>query len=227
MALYAIGDVHGCAATLDRLLERLALTPDDRVVFIGDYVDRGPDSAAVLDRMLRMEADAEAGTGPACFFLRGNHDQMLLDYVDGRPDAFELWRINGGMATLACYMRGGRLDLSDRHEHVAFLRRTLFFHEDEGFVFVHAGLDPRKTVAENLARPDPRVFLWTRAHLDADLSLWERPVVCGHTPQPEPLDRPRLLDIDTGAVYHHIPGFGTLTAVRLPERAFVQVPYEG
>jgi serine/threonine protein phosphatase 1 len=225
MALYAIGDVHGCAVTLDRLLERLALTPDDRVVFIGDYVDRGPDSAGVLDRMLELEAASEAGTGPACVFIRGNHDQMMLDYVDGRPDAFELWRINGGMATLACYMERGRLQIPE--EHLDFLRRTVLVHEDEGFVFVHAGLDPRKTVAENLARPDPRVLLWTRAHLDADLSRWERPVVCGHTPQPEPLDRPRLLDIDTGAVYHHLAGFGTLTAVRLPEREFVQVPYAG
>ena len=225
MALYAIGDVHGCAVTLDRLLERLALTPEDHVVFIGDYVDRGPDSPAVLERLLQMEADAEAGTGPACVFLRGNHDQMMIDYVDGKKDAFDLWRINGGMATLAGYMDGGRLNIPEAH--VAFLRRTILAHEEDGFVFVHAGLDPRKSIADNLARQDPRVMLWTRAHLDADLSRWERPVVCGHTPQPEPLNRPRLLDIDTGAVYHHLAGFGTLTAVRLPERAFIQVPYEG
>lgn len=226
MALYAIGDVHGCAVTLDRLLQRLALTPDDRVVFIGDYVDRGPDSAGVLERLLRLEADAEAGRGPGCVFLRGNHDQMMLDYVDGIPDAYELWQINGGMATLAGYIgRQGRLDIPEAH--VAFLRRTPLVHEEDGFVFVHAGLDPRRTVAENLARPTPRVFLWTRTHLDADLSRWEKPVVCGHTPQPAPLNRPRLLNIDTGAVYHHLPGFGTLTAVRLPERQFVQVPYEG
>ena len=225
MALYAIGDIHGCAATLDRLLERLALTPEDRVVFIGDYVDRGPDSPGVIERMLRMEDDGRAGNGPSCVFLRGNHDQMMLDYVDGRPDAFELWRINGGMATLASYMQGGRLHVPE--EHVAFLRRTILVYEQGGFVFVHAGLDSRKSVAENLARRDPHVFLWTRAHLDADLSRWEVPVVCGHTPQPEPLNRPRLIDIDTGAVYHHLPGFGTLTAVRLPERQFVQVPYEG
>jgi serine/threonine protein phosphatase 1 len=225
MALYAIGDVHGCSATLDRLLDRLALTPDDRVVFIGDYVDRGPDSPGVLDRLLRMEADSADGTGPRCVFLRGNHDQMMLDYVDGVPDAYELWQINGGMATLAGYMGRTRLHIPD--DHVAFLRRTPLVHEDDGFVFVHAGLDPRRSVAENLARPDARVFLWTRAHLDADLARWEKPVVCGHTPQPEPLNRPRLLNIDTGAVYHHLPGFGTLTAVRLPERRFMQVPYEG
>ncbi|MDX1421365.1 MAG: metallophosphoesterase [Rubricoccaceae bacterium] len=225
MALYAIGDVHGCAATLDRLLDRLALTPDDRVVFIGDYVDRGPASPAVLDRLLQLEADAADGRGPGCVFLRGNHDQMMLDYVDGAPNAYELWRINGGMATLAGYMAGGRVEIPEAH--IAFLERTPAVHEEGGFVFVHAGLDPRRSVAENLARPDPRVFLWTRAHLDADLGRWETPVVCGHTPQPEPLNRPNLINIDTGAVYHHLPGFGTLTAVRLPERTFVRVPYEG
>ena len=225
MALYAIGDVHGCAVTLDRLLERLAPTPDDRLVFIGDYVDRGPDSPGVIERLLRLEAASEDGSGPACVFLRGNHDQMMLDYVDGVPESFELWRINGGLATLAGYMAPDGLHIPE--PHVAFLRRTVFVHEEDGFVFVHAGLDPAKSVAENLARPDPRVFLWTRAHLDADLSAWETPVVCGHTPQPEPLDRPRLIDIDTGAVYHHLPGFGTLTAVCLPERTFVRVEYEG
>ncbi len=225
MPLYAIGDIHGCAATLDRLLERIAPTPEDHLVFIGDYVDRGPDAPGVLRRLIRLEADAEAGCGPRCTFLRGNHDQMLLDYVDGQPDAFELWRLNGGLATLAAYMEGGAARLPD--DHVAFLRRTELVLDTPAFVFVHAGLDPRRSVADNLAQPDPRVLLWTRAHLDADLATWEKPVVCGHTPTPEPTNRPRLINIDTGAVYHHMPGFGHLTAVRLPDRTFVSVPYEG
>ena len=225
MPLYAIGDIHGCAVTLDRLLDRLALTPDDHVVFIGDYTDRGPDSKGVIDRLMAMEAAAAEGIGPRCTFLRGNHDQMMLDYVDGLPDAFELWRINGGLATLASYMNEGAYQIPP--EHVAFLRRTELTLETDDFVFVHAGLDPKRTIAENLAQPDSRVILWTRAHLDADLKRWEKTVVCGHTPQPVPLNRPLLLDIDTGAVYHHLPGYGRLTAVRLPERTFIEVPYEG
>ena len=225
MPLYAIGDIHGCGATLDRLLERIAPTPDDHLVFIGDYVDRGPDSHGVVARLLHMEAAAAEGTGPCCTFLRGNHDQMMLDYVDGVPDAFELWRINGGLATLASYMDEGEFRLPP--EHVGFMRRTVLVHEADDVVFVHAGLDPKRSIAENLAHFDPRVVLWTRAHLDADLSRWEKLVVCGHTPQPTPLNRPKLIDIDTGAVYHHLPGYGRLTAVQLPERTFIAVDYEG
>ena len=93
-----------------------------------------------------------------------------------------------------------------------------------GFAFVHAGLDTRRSVADNLADPDPDIALWTRQHIDADLSAWEMPVVCGHTPFPYPLDRPHLLGIDTGAVFAWRPGLGRLTAVSLPERRFLSVP---
>jgi serine/threonine protein phosphatase 1 len=71
------------------------------------------------------------------------------------------------------------------------------------------------------------VFLWERGHLEADAFAWEKPVVCGHTPRPDPINRDKLLMIDTGCVYHMQPGMGTLTAVRLPEREFVEVEYVG
>ena len=95
MALYGIGDVHGCAQTLQALLDRLAedaggaLGPADTLVFVGDYVDRGPDSPGVIDQLVELERQSDAGAGPRCVFLRGNHDQMMLDYVDGvgRPGA--------------------------------------------------------------------------------------------------------------------------------------------
>lgn len=226
MALYAIGDLHGCARTLDALLDRLAddvggaLTPRDTLVFVGDYVDRGPESPAVLDRMIELEVASEAGTGPRCVFLRGNHDQMMLDYADGVGDA-ELWWINGGRTTLAAYDERGDRQLPP--EHLAFLRRTALAAEGAGYAFVHAGLDTRRSVADNLADPDPQIALWTRRHLDADLSNWEMPVVCGHTPVSEPIDEPRLVGIDTGAVFVGRPGLGRLTAVALPERRFLAV----
>ena len=227
MALYAIGDVHGCARTLDALLGALAadagvpLGPSDTLVFVGDYVDRGPDSPGVLDRVLALEADA---AGPAVVVLRGNHDQMMLDYATGVGDT-ELWWANGGRTTLDAYATRGDLRLPEAH--IDLLRRSGLVCEAEGYVFVHAGLDPKKTVAENLADPDADVLLWTREHLTADLSLWERPVVCGHTPNPDPVDLPNLVRIDTGAVFADRPGLGRLTAVRIPERRFVTVDYCG
>lgn len=227
MAWYAIGDVHGCLRTLDALLDRLAedaggtLRPDDVLVFVGDYVDRGPASADVLDRMIELEAASVEGTGPCCVFLRGNHDQMMLDYAEGTGDA-DLWWVNGGRTTLESYEKRGEHRLPSAH--IEFLRRTELVADGVGFAFVHAGLDTRRSVADNLADPDPRIALWTRQHLDADLSAWEKPVVCGHTPVEEPIDTPHLLAIDTGAVFVHRPGLGRLTAVSLPDRRFLSVP---
>ena len=221
MALYAIGDVHGCARTLDALLDALPpLGPRDTVVFLGDYVDRGPDSPGVLERLLGFEAAAAHGTGPACVFLRGNHDQMMLDYTAGAGDV-ELWFANGGQATLDAYALAGYPALPA--DHVDFLARTVLWHVQDGFAFVHAGLDPARSVADNLDDADPDVLLWTRAHLTAGLDAWEMPVVCGHTPTPAPVNLPRLINLDTGAVFAGREGLGRLTAVALPERRFTSV----
>ena len=223
MALYAIGDLHGCPRTLDALgLCLPVLTPDDTVVFLGDYVDRGPDSAGVIDRLLGFEAAAAHGTGPACVFLRGNHDQMMLDYADGIGDT-ELWWANGGQSTLNGYLAAGHESLPG--DHIDFLRRTVLSHVQGGFAFVHAGLDPRLSVADNLDRAERSVLLWTRTHWNQPLDRWEIPVVCGHTPVAEPVDEPRLIGVDTGAVFAGRAGLGRLTAVALPERRFTSVDY--
>src|SRR5690606_464550 len=146
MSLIAIGDIHGCARTLDVLLELLAPSADDRLVFIGDYTDRGPDSKGTIDRLLELERAAEAGTGPRCTFLRGNHDQMMLDYLE-RGD-FDLWRINGGLTTLENYARADGIYVPDAHHD--FLRRTRLYLDTPDFCFVHAGLKPHYSVAYNL-----------------------------------------------------------------------------
>ncbi len=220
MSLYAIGDIHGCARTLEALLDRLAPTPDDHLVFVGDYTDRGPRSKEVIDRLLALERESRDGTGPRCTFLRGNHDQMMLDFIE-RGD-FDLWRANGGLDTLASYSTTGELDIPEAHH--AFLARTRLYLDTPDFCFVHAGLDPRRSVADNLRHGTADTFLWTRAHLGVMERAWEKPVVCGHTPQPAPLNLPDLIGIDTGCVFPMHPDFGTLTAVRLPDRAFVSVP---
>jgi serine/threonine protein phosphatase 1 len=229
MGLIAIGDIHGCPATLDALLNRIAPGSDDHLVFVGDYIDRGPDSKAVIDRLLALEEEDE--DGPACTFLRGNHEALMLDYLGGGEDraqatqALRLWQQNGGQTTLRSYADGQTVELPEAH--VAFVQRTELYHETPDFFFVHAGLNPQRTIRENVEQEGERTFLWARDHLEAPRVAWDKPVVCGHTPQRQPLDREKLIAIDTGCVYHQRPGLGRLTAVHLPERRFVTVEYEG
>lgn len=219
MGLIAIGDIHGCADSLDALLDRLDVQDDDHLVFVGDYIDRGPDSKGVIDRLMELQEDVE------CTFLRGNHEALMLGYLDA--GAFNLWRVNGGIQTLQSYMKNGRSEPDIPDEHADFVRDTKMYYETDDYLFVHAGLKPDLSVKENLEEYDEEVFLWERGHLNAADYAWEKTVVCGHTPQAQPIDKENLILIDTGCVYHMQPGMGRLTAVRLPEREFVDVEYVG
>lgn len=218
MGLIAIGDIHGCVDTLNALLDRLALREDDHLIFIGDYIDRGPDSKGVIDRLLTLRQSQR------CTFLRGNHEAFMLAYLQTQD--FELWGMNGGMSTMRSYA-GDRQDVHIPQEHIDFVRQTRLYYDAPDFFFVHAGLRPDLTIAENLAQCGEEVFLWERDHLSASKLVWEKPVICGHTPRPSPINRDKLIDIDTGCVYHMHPRMGHLTAVRLPEREFISVHYMG
>jgi len=217
MSLYAIGDIHGCIGSLDVLLDRLNPSADDHLVFVGDYVDRGPDSFAVIDRLLDLRDEVP------CTFLRGNHEAFMLGFLD-YGDAHS-WRMNGGVSTIESYRQHGHDEIPDTHD--TFLRDTELYYQTDDFFFVHAGLRPTRSIAENLEQHGEDVFLWERDHLEASTLPWEKPVVCGHTPQPEPINRDKLIAIDTGCVYHMHPNLGRLTAVRLPERHFLSIPYAG
>jgi len=222
MSLIAIGDIHGCARSLDLLVERLGPTVDDHLVFVGDYTDRGPDSKGVIDRLIAMEQASAAETGPRCSFLRGNHDQMMLDYIEQGDTS--LWYMNGGIETLESYENG---EQTIPTAHYEFLNRTRLYLDTWDFCFVHAGLKPYYPVDYNLRHETAETFLWTREHLAVLERDWEKPVVCGHTPQPFPVNEPDLICVDTGCCYAEHPEFGKLTAVILPEREFVQVDYVG
>lgn len=218
MGLIAIGDIHGCARTLDALLKLLETQTEDHLIFIGDYMDRGPDSKGVIERLLALKEERP------CTFLRGNHEDLFLGYLD--DGEYDIFAINGGISTLSSYLdQGGDMEIPQ--EHVDFIRNTELYYETEEFFFVHAGLRPDMTVAENVAENNAEVFLWERSHLKADHLPWEKTVVCGHTPVPEVVNKRQLINIDTGCVYHTHPAMGFLTAVALPERRFVSVPYMG
>ncbi|MEZ4700577.1 MAG: metallophosphoesterase family protein [Rhodothermales bacterium] len=220
MGLIAIGDIHGCAKTLDALLEQLSPREDDHLVFIGDYIDRGPDTRGVIDRLLELDQTH------TCTFLRGNHEVFLLNHFDGNRHDDEVWYLNGGRQTMKSYVGGsGRDELPE--SHLTFIRNTKLYLDTPDFFFVHAGLQPHLSVAENLRHPSEKTFLWDRSHFSARFLAWEKAVVCGHTPHPEPINHQQLISIDTGCVYYMYPGMGRLCAVRLPQREFVLVNYIG
>jgi serine/threonine protein phosphatase 1 len=193
MRTLAIGDIHGCRRALDALLERVAPGPEDLLITLGDYVDRGPDSRGVLDRLLELHA---AGRLVA---LRGNHEEMLCDARSSR-ETFHLWLECGGRQTLRSYgiEQPTQADLERLPDaHWVFLRHVCRnWYETETHIFVHANVYSDIPLAEQPAD----VLLWEKLYL-AVPHMSGKVMVCGHTRQPTGL--PRNLGfavcIDTGA----------------------------
>jgi serine/threonine protein phosphatase 1 len=190
---FAVGDIHGCLDKLDRLLatcEAHAGERPTRYVFLGDYIDRGPHSRGVIDRLMAMQA-ARPGT-VVC--LRGNHEQMAVD-AHARARAVPLWLANNALSTLRNY-DGRRISA----EHLAWLNALPFCHDDGLRFFVHAGID----LAVPLAAQAPGVMVWIREPFlsECDSVDCGRFIVHGHTPLPggTPDLRRRRVNLDTAAV---------------------------
>jgi serine/threonine protein phosphatase 1 len=197
--LIAIGDIHGCSSALESLLDAVAPETEDVIVTLGDYIDRGPDSRGVLERLLRLDEECELRP------LLGNHEVMFLSGLR-RPQELHFWLACGGEATLASY--GG--DLEDiPGEHLDFLRRCLRYFETEEFFFVHANYDPRLP----LDRQPEELLFWKHLlyGVPAEHASGKTAIV-GHTPQPtgQVLDLRHLLCLDT-----YCFGGGYLTAMEL------------
>lgn len=210
--IVAIGDVHGCANTLKALWKKLESFEDYIHLFVGDYIDRGPDSKEVVNFLLNVKNDRKT------VFLRGNHEVMLLEALETGNS--RNWMINGGQATLDSYGKSATLgDIPD--DHIEFFRKTRLYYETENYFFVHAGIPPTLSVKESKEMSSAHnYFFWGRDHLNAFAPPWEKTVVFGHTPQQFPIQQRGMIGIDTGCVYNRA-GLGKLTAVRLPEIKFM------
>ncbi|NPB09215.1 MAG: serine/threonine protein phosphatase, partial [Thermodesulfobacteria bacterium] len=135
MAIFAIGDIHGCFQALERLLQKLPIEwEEDYLVFLGDYIDRGPDPRLTLEGVMELKE----AFGDRVIPLMGNHEWMFLRYLHGVDE--DVYLLNGGDVTLAQFSRGGKLDVPP--EVVAFLRGLPYYWETERYIFVHAGLRP-------------------------------------------------------------------------------------
>lgn len=208
----AIGDIHGCVESMKSLLKQISHHNDREFIFVGDYIDRGPDSKGVVDYLLEYQKQQD------CIFLRGNHEQMLLDaYLQNDID---LWLMNGGKSTLESYEATFR-EFNLPEKHLEFYKNTRLYYDTLNFFFVHAGISPAKTIEQALQDESKKEFLWERSHLNAHEIPWEKTVVFGHTPRPHPILKKKMIGIDTGCVYESV-GYGKLTAVLLPEVEFIQ-----
>lgn len=186
--LLAFGDIHGCRTQLRDLWAQVAPTADDRLVFLGDYIDRGPDSAGVIDDLLQLRQQF-----PHSVFLRGNHEVMLCDALAGRDPAIFL--ANGGDRTIASYEVRGSWPPPAAHRE--FFESLSAIYTTGQFVFVHAGLRPGVPLAEQQAAD----LFWIRADFLDSADSWGKIVVFGHTPWPEPLFEAERIGLDTGCVY--------------------------
>lgn len=194
MRVLAIGDIHGCLGPLDDLLDWVKPGPDDVVVTLGDYVDRGPDTRGVLDRLIELKRRLNL------ICLRGNHEIMMLDAYRGGRGEKKMWLSVGGVEALGSYGiapgRSGTMDDIPR-EHWDFIRSDLVdYHESESFIFVHAAVYPDLPLDE---QPDNMLF-WEYLP-DAMRHHSGKTVVCGHTSQRsgEPKVVPGAVCIDTRA----------------------------
>ncbi|GCE31595.1 serine/threonine protein phosphatase [Dictyobacter alpinus] len=202
---YAIGDIHGEVSLLRRLLDLLPYRPEDHLIFLGDYVDRGEDSIAVI-RTLQAIQQAH----PHCFFLRGNHEDAWLEQWDGTkfldqplmPGARKVWESCNGQIPA---------DIGE------WLSQTRIDYEDANAYYVHAGVLPDKPFYST----PPYSKMWgARGFADKDYD-WGKTVVFGHWEQSSPMIKVHKIGLDTGAWRT-----GNLTAIQLPARRIFQVHRE-
>jgi serine/threonine protein phosphatase 1 len=218
--LLCVGDIHACAAELEALVASLAPTEDDQLVFLGDYVDRGPSSRETIDFLLALKERL-----PRTVFLRGNHEEMMLGFLGLGGEGADIFLRAGGAATLASYgiaarpgaaPKGEDVRASLPREHLDFLTGSLRLHfATDPYLFVHAGVRP----GVDLARQTPADLLWIREEfLSAEHGLpWT--VVFGHTPLRDVWFGPRRkIGLDTGCVYG-----GRLSGIDLTDGILHQV----
>lgn len=209
MGLFAIGDIHGCYPQFCALLDKLKLAKTDKLVLLGDYVDRGLQSKEVLDKIIELKE-----SGFEVVPLLGNHEYMMLQTIQ-QPQYFDMWMINGGWSTLQSFGCENPNEIDD--EYIDLLSDMPLYHVSDNFIFVHAGFDDE--VEDPYSNKE--AMLWSRKEEYNKAFIKEHIVLHGHTPIPVEKLRSNLksghnvINIDTGCVYTHRAELGNLTAICL------------
>lgn len=205
---FVIGDIHGCSATLRRLVNGLLRPlPEDRIYLLGDLIDRGPDSKGVLDYIFELRQ-----RGLSVSSVRGNHEEMFLQACLDR-NSLGMWLANGGQATLESFQADGPGDIPPRYrDFLASLPPYILLDE---FVIVHAGLN----FAQQNPFEDTGAMLWTRSSYVDRQCIGGRRLICGHTPvlriELEESLKCNKIMLDNGCVFGGLPGTGSLAALEL------------
>jgi serine/threonine protein phosphatase 1 len=217
MKSFVIGDIHGCLEELASLIEHLPIEASDRLVFLGDYIDRGPDSNGVISYLIQLQRE----NNNEFVFLKGNHEDMFLSYL-GLPGAHgDMFLYNGGRATLTSYGLSSQIRPSGESlsrippSHVEFLKQLQPYYLIEPFLCVHAGIHPLRSITEQKEEE----LLWIRNEFIFNRHRLPHTVLFGHTPQKQVLfDLPYKIGLDTGLVYGN-----KLSCLELNEKTLYQI----
>lgn len=214
--IYAIGDVHGYVALLAQMQAAIAADLERHpvakalVLYLGDLADRGPNSAAVLQRIIESQEAGRDDVEVKC--LRGNHDQWLLDFCTD-PGVMFVWGRKGGLETLVSYgvpakaVLAGLADLDAAENvrqrfvealperHKAFILGQAFSHSDGDYFFAHAGVDPDRSLADQSSED----LTWIRGKFLTSRRNFGKVVVHGHTRREAVESLPNRINVDTGA----------------------------
>jgi len=210
MRKFVIGDIHGGLKALKQVLERAGVTPNDHLVFLGDYVDGWSEAVETIDFLMALD------TAYQCTFLRGNHDELCYDWLAHNKDN-PTWFVHGGKATVASYER---VDDKTKEAHIHFYKTLENYHLDkENRIFLHAGFTHLKGIAHEYFVKN---FYWDRTLWEMALSLNPKlskdhtnypsrlqqysEIYIGHTPvtrigKTTPQNAANVWNIDTGAAF--------------------------
>jgi serine/threonine protein phosphatase 1 len=218
MKSFVIGDIHGCERELRYLIDGLPLSKGDRLVFLGDYIDRGPDSSGVVSFLIELPSQLRS---VEFIFLKGNHEDMFLSFLGIAGSHADMFLINGGKATLASYgIETDKPSAQDvfpvlPHEHKVFYQNLRPYYLMDPFLCVHAGIDPEKSLDEQTDEER----LWIRNKFIFAAHRLPYTVLFGHTPQHSVFyDLPYKVGLDTGLVYGNM-----LTCLDVDEKVLYQI----
>jgi serine/threonine protein phosphatase 1 len=171
MALYAIGDIHGCLNALQTIFNLNVIKNNDTVVFLGDYIDRGPDSKGVIDWLIKNKNHFHFE------FILGNHE-IMMSAAKQSPEMLIEWLQNGGDSTLESYKINNDLRWADKipETHWEFIENCRSYLEIDNYIFVHAGLEKGKDLNEQ----NKHHLFWKKYEIPEEYDP-NRKVICGHT----------------------------------------------